>query len=94
MSWLWWLPTVLLSSLSLLLIIGNPIAGYLANRRGVGYSFYPFVGGISGFIACWLSPWTQAHYFSWVPLLADITIPLFFYVLVFTDVFRPPKKNS
>lgn len=93
MGWLWVI-TILFSSFSLLLILGNPIAGYLIARRGGGYSFYPFIGGISGFIACWLSPWTTARYFSWIPLLADITIPLFFYALVFTDLFRSAKKNS
>lgn len=94
MSWLWWVPTIFLGSVSLLIIIGNPIAAYSAMRRGGSYSFVPFLGGVSGFIACWLCPWTAARYFSWIPLLADITIPLLLYSLVFTDLFPSQRKKS
>ena len=76
MAWLWWLPTILLAAISLLIIVGNPVAAYFAARRGRHYSMGPFIGGAAGFAACWMCPWTAARSWSCVPLIADVTIPM------------------
>ena len=98
MNWVPWIPTIIFGAISVLLILGNPIAGCYERNRGRNYSFVPFIGGISGFVACWLSPWTYARYFGWLPLLADVSIPAFLYVLLFTDAFHsrttPPSRDA
>jgi hypothetical protein len=85
---LWWTITAAFASLSLLIIIGNPLSGFIAHRNRKNYSFIPFIGGLAGLIACWTCPWSAARWWCWVPLVADYSIPTFIYMLLFTDAFR------
>jgi len=85
MSWLLSLLTIFFAIVSLMIIIGNPLAAYLARREGKNYSWGPFIGGISGCLACLISPWEAARAWWWIPLIVDLTIPMFaflpFYLL-------------
>lgn len=88
MIWALWIITGLLALLSVLIVVGNPLAGFSAWRRGKSYSFVPLIGGLSGFIACWTCPWTPVRSWSWVPLILDLSIPMAIYVFL---IYMPWK---
>ncbi len=84
-----WVLVVVLGALSLLLIVGNPIAGLMARRRNERYSCVPFFGGIFGLSALLICPVHVIRYFAWIPLILDITFPMFLYAVFVLRVFWP-----
>ena len=82
MDHLGWVIALALFALSVVIIIGNPIAGFIAQRRGRHFSFIPFVGGILGCIACLLCPVPAVRWFAWAPLVLDLSIPVFWYQVI------------
>lgn len=83
-----WILVAVLGTLSLLLIIGNPIVGFLAQRRKENYSWVPFLGGILGAFSLLLCPVHGVRWFAWIPLILDLTFPMFLYAVFFTSAFR------
>ena len=77
-----WIIAGLLGALSLTVIVGNPIAALIAQRRGECYSFVPVVGGITGVAACLLCPAIGFSWWALVPLFMDVTVPMALVVLV------------
>ena len=89
-----WIVAVGLAALSLLLIVGNPVAGLIAQRRKKNYSFVPFFGGVFGALSLLFCPIHGARYFAWVPLILDLTIPMFLYAVFVLGAFRTHPKND
>ncbi|TWT65168.1 hypothetical protein Pla123a_49250 [Posidoniimonas polymericola] len=83
-----WTLTGLLAAFSVLIVVGNPVAGICAERDGRTYSFVPFVGGIAGAAAILICPLGLSPWWLLVPLVADVTFPMFFYVLLSGGLFR------
>jgi len=80
-----WIIAVTLALLSLSIIVGNLVLGVQAVRAGRTYSSIPFVGGVSGGVACLMCPAIGFSWWALVPLLLDYTIPGLVYVLLRGD---------
>ena len=89
-----WIVAVVLAAMSLLLIVGNPVAGLIAQRRKKNYSFVPFFGGVFGALSLLFCPIHGARYFAWVPLILDLTFPMFLYAVFVLGAFRTHPKND
>ena len=89
-----WILTAVFGTLSSLLILGNPIAGLIAQRRKKNYSFVPFFGGVFGVLSLLFCPIHGARYFAWVPLILDLTFPMFLYSVFVLGAFRTHPKND
>ena len=89
-----WILVSVLGALSLLLIVGNPVAGYLARRRGKNYSFVPFFGGVFGALSLSFCPIQAVRYFAWIPLILDLSIPMFLYAVFVMGAFRNDPKHA
>ncbi|MCE5266481.1 MAG: hypothetical protein LLG00_01155 [Planctomycetaceae bacterium] len=83
-----WELAFVFGAISLLFIIGNPVAGVIAKRRGKSYSCAPFLGGIFGSLCLCVCPIHGAYYFAWIPLILDITFPSFLYAVFVLGAFR------
>jgi len=90
-----WILAGVLGILSLLLIVGNPVAGFIAARHKKNYSFVPFLGGVFGVLSLLFCPIHGSRYFAWVPLILDLTFPMFLYAVFVMGAFRdhPECKN-
>jgi hypothetical protein len=76
-----WIIAGALGAASLLVIVGNPVAALLAQRRGESYSFVPVVGGATGVAACLVCPAIGFSWWAIVPLVMDVTVPMALVVL-------------
>jgi hypothetical protein len=83
-----WALAVLFGIISVFFIAGNPIAGFIAMRRKKSFSCVPFVGGVFGVLSMLFWPIQGARYFAWVPLVLDITFPMFLYAVFVMGAFR------
>jgi len=88
-----WILAALLGAISLLIIVGNPVAGIIALKRKRSYSSLPFLGGIFGVSSLLFCPIHGARYFAWVPLILDLTIPGFLYAVFGIGAFRVGRKD-
>ena len=90
-----WALTIIFGALSLLLIVGNPVAGVMARRRGKNYSFAPFLGGILGVLSLLFCPIHGVCCFAWVPLILDLSFPMFLYAVFVLGIFwADPNTKS
>ena len=83
-----WVLAIVLGTLSLFLIVGNPVAGFKARRRKKNYSWVPFLGGIFGVSSLLFCPIHGVRYFAWVPLKLGYTFPMFLYAVFVMGAFR------
>jgi len=77
-----WIIAGVLGAVSLCVIVGNPVAGLIARRRGESYSFVPVVGGVTGVAACLACPAIGLSRWALVPLIMDATVPMALVVVV------------
>jgi hypothetical protein len=70
-----WIVALVLGAIGAFVIVGNPVTGMLAMRRGRGYSSVPLIGGLAGFAALLACP-VETGLLTPLPLLLDYTIPL------------------
>jgi hypothetical protein len=89
-----WIPTIAFGAIFVFLSLANLFSILLGYWTGKSYSPAVFLGGVCGFIACWTSPWLPARYFCWLPLILDISIPMFVYVFLFTNAFEGAFKRK
>ena len=89
-----WALAAILGLPSLLLIVGNPIAGFIARRHKKNYSFVPFLGGILGILSLLFCPVHAVRYFAWIPLILDFTFPMFFYAVFIMGAFRADASRN
>ncbi len=83
-----WVGAALLGALSLIIIVGNPLAARAEVRAGRGYSWIPIIGGMLGASAIMLAPLgtlRQRLYVAWIPFVLDLTIPMVIWALVQTS---------
>jgi hypothetical protein len=57
-------------------ILGNYAGAIRARRTTKSFSQVPFVGVLFCALALWISPWPELRDYWWLPLLADVTIPM------------------
>ena len=77
-----WAISVVAAVVSVLVIIGNPVIGFLIQRRGGHYSAVPMVGGLAGVVACVAMPVDGSAKWFFVPLILDYTYLGLVYVLI------------
>lgn len=68
-----WTTCALLAACSILILVGNPIAGIQARRSGKNYSSLPFLGGVFGCLACLICPAIGLSPWALLPLALDYT---------------------
>jgi MFS family permease len=85
-----WIVATAFGALSLFCIVGNPIAGWLACRQGGNYSWMPFVGAIFGAIAIAVCPAIGLSWWMLLPLVLDLTVPMFVFVVVTGRLWSEP----
>jgi hypothetical protein len=83
-----WVIAAVLALMSLFVLVGNPVAGFQAERAGRHYSAIPFVGGILGGVACVTCPAIGLSWWVVVPIALDYTVAGFFYVLIRAGLTR------
>jgi hypothetical protein len=76
-----WVFALVLGAIGAFVIVGNPVTGVLAMRRGRGYSSVPLIGGMLGFAAMLVCP-VETGWLTPLPLLLDYTIPLLAYLVL------------
>ena len=83
-----WVLPIALGALSLHLIVGNPVAGFMARRRKKDYSWVPFLGGVFGASSLLFCPIHGVRYFACIPLILDFTFAMFLYAVFVMGAFR------
>jgi len=68
-----WILAGVAGLLSVTVIVGNPVSGLLAWRRGRGFSMLPFIGGVFGVIALAACPAVGWSWWMLLPLALDLT---------------------
>ena len=79
---------VVFGAMSALIIVGNPVTAFIARIRKKSYSWVPFIGGFFGAISMLVCPIHAVRYFAWVPLMLDLTFPMFLYAVFVMGAFR------
>ena len=65
-----------------------------AETQETNYSFVPFLGGIFGVLSLLFCPIHGARYFAWVPLILDLSFPMFLYAVFVLGAFRTHPKDG